>query len=291
MSALLLPAEQWARCLGYWTGLRQSLEDEFGLPKYFEIHSNAFLSAHPLKDVKASVARQKSILMTRIPEDAALDTIALARAQLELAEIALDQAIAAAHQDGRAFDKISSAARMNAPDINDRLQRARSLAEFAGIACLASTPRGRGMRTKIYDQLLDQINAFPGARVMTACADDGKKGTMSRVYATLLAAIEAVLLSESRWGTVIVDGTPSARTPYYREAHRGLDLRNRRILEDEVLRDSSESHFVQMADICAHSAFALRQGKPKRYLRLGAVVATASGGRFDAANPGFYGVR
>lgn len=236
MSALLLPAEHWARCLGYWTGLRQSLEDEFGLPKHFEIHSNAFLSGHPLKDVKKSVTRQNDIVMTRIPEDAALDTIALARAQLELADIALDQAIAAAHQEGRPFDKISSAARMNAPDIHDRLQQARSLAGFEGIACLAKTPRGRSMRTTIYDQLLDQINAFPDAKVITACADDGKKGTMSRVYATLLTAIEAVLLSEARWGTVIVDGTPSARTPYYREAHRGLDLANRRILEDGTAR-------------------------------------------------------
>ncbi len=57
-----------------------------------------------------------------------------------------------------------------------------------------------------------------------------------------------------------------------------------------VLRDSSESHFIQMADICAHSAFGLRQTKPNRYLRLDRVVATADGVPFGAANPGFHRV-
>ena len=290
MSALLLPAEKWSKCLGYWTGLREELQTRFGLPKHFEIHSNAFLSAHPLKDVRADAARQTDILSTRIEDEPALDTIALARAQLELAEISLDQALAAAVQSGQALSEISSAARMNAPDVNDRLQRAQSLAGFAKIKCLSATG-GRAERTTIYNQLLDQINAFPGARVITVCADDGLKGTMSRVYAELLKIIERLLLEERRWGTVIVDGTPSARTLYYRDAHRGLDLVSRRILEDEVLRDSSESHFIQMADICAHSAFGLRQRKSdERYVRLKDVIITADGNAVSNDNPGFYGV-
>jgi len=292
MSALLLPAEQWSTCLKYWTRLREQLDTEFGLPKYFEIHSNAFLSAHPLKDLQAAAARRIDILSSRIEAEPALDTIALARAQLELADVALDQALAAAFQSGRKLREISSAARMNAPDVNDRLQRGRSLAAFAKIECLAETPGGRRKRTKIYNQLLDQINAFPGAKVITVCADDGTKGAMSRVYAELLKVIEDLLFGEDRWGTVIVDGTPSARTQYYRDAHRGLDLTNRRILEDEVLRDSSESHFIQMADICAHSAFGVRQQKAhgERYLRLKDVIITADGNGVSASNPGFYGV-
>lgn len=286
MSALLLPAENWATCLTYWTGLRAELEKAYELPKFFEIHSNAFLSAQPLKDVKAATTRQSVILGTRLV-DPALDAIALARAQLELADLTLNQALAAAAAAGKDPKEVSSAARLNAPDVESRLQQARSLAEFEKVPCLSNADGARTTRRKIYKQLLDQINAFPGVRVLTVCATDGKKGTSARVYAYLLATINELLAVEGRWGTVVVDGTPSARTSYYREAHRELELDDRRILEDEVLRDSSESHFIQMADICAHSAFGLRQGERDRYMRLSEVVHTASGELMTPEKPGF----
>lgn len=41
----------------------------------------------------------------------------------------------------------------------------------------------------------------------------------------------------------------------YRQVHRELAITTRRIIEDEVLRDSAESHFIQMADACAYAAF------------------------------------
>lgn len=287
MSALLLPAENWATCLGYWMRLRAELQKEHGLPTFFEIHSNAFLSAQPLKDVKAATTRRSVILGTRLA-DPALDAIALARAQLELADLTLNQALAAAASAGKDRRDVSSAARLNAPDVERRLQQARSLADFESVLCLSDATGARTTRRKIYRQLLDQINAFPGAGVVTVCAADGKKGTSARVYAHLLAVVNDRLASEERWGTVIVDGTPSARTLYYREAHRALELDDRRVLEDEVLRDSSESHFIQMADICAHSAFGLRQGEAERYTRLSEVVQTANGERLTAEEPGFF---
>lgn len=87
---------------------------------------------------------------------------------------------------------------------------------------------------------------------------------------------------------VIVDGTPSARTLYYREAHRALKLATRRILEDEVIRDSSESHFIQMADIVAHSAHRLLTGHPANYLQFARVVVTPDGAQPSPEAPGFF---
>jgi hypothetical protein len=289
MSAVLIPAERWSTCLGYWTTTRRDIEQRFGLPRHFEIHSNAFLSAHPLKDHRARRAREASILSHRL-EDASLNTIALARAQLELADIALDHALAAGLGAGKSITEISGAAHLNAPDVHDRLQRARSIVELEAITCLSDTPGSRTQRKKIYNELLAQINALPDVAVITVCADDGKKGTMSRIYAHLLTVVEELLHQQERWGTVIVDGTPSARTAYYRDAHRSLELSDRRILEDEVLRDSSESHFVQMADICAHSAFGLRQGSPERYMRLKDVIHAERDRPVSAEDPGFFSV-
>jgi hypothetical protein len=288
MSALLLPAEEWSTCLGYWTETRTELQERYGLPKHFEIHSNAFLSAHPLKDLRARAAKQASVLASR-EEDPVLDAIAIARAQLELSDLALDRALAVAESAGKTMLEISSAARLNAPDVFDRLGRSRSIPEFESIECLSGTPGSRTTRRKIYNQLLDQINSLPGAQVVTVCANDGKKGTMGRVYEELLRIVGELLVKDERWGTVVVDGTPSARTAYYRDAHRNLELGARRILEDEVLRDSSESHFIQMADICAHSAFGLRQGKgDERYLRLKRVIVTADGEEVGPGNHGFF---
>lgn len=288
MSALVIPGERWSQYLGFWMGLRSDLEARFELPKHFEIHSNAFLSAHPLKDVEAATHRQTDILKSRVLADPTLDTVAIARAQVELADIALNQALAAAQSGGRSLKDISSAARLNAPDVNDRLQRGRSLQEFKEIKCLGDSAGARTTRRTIYDQLLDQIASFPDTRVLTVCAQDGSKGTIGRIYSELLRIVETLLAADERWGTVVVDGTPSARTQYYRDAHRELELTGRRVLEDEVLRDSSESHFIQMADICAHSAFGLRQDKPERYVRLSRVVHTASGETMSGADPGFF---
>lgn len=290
LTGLLLDAEHWSTCLGYWMALRQRLESQDGLPKHYEIHSNAFLSAHPLKDVKHEANRRSDIVRSRL-EDPALDAIALARAQLELADIALNRAISTARDTGKGIAEISSAARMNAPDVADRLELARSLAEFESISCLGRTPSSRTRRRAIYKELLDQINAFPGARVITVTATNGAKGTLSKLYGHLLEVLDAHLASQGRWGTVIVDGTPSARTLYYRDAHRNLDISARRVLEDEVMRSSGESHFIQMADICAHSAFGLRQRKDtqdRRYLRLKDVVITADSSPFTADRPGFF---
>lgn len=287
MTALIIPSERWSECLGYWMQLRRELESDYKLPSHFEIHSNAFLSAHPLKDVQAAARQQSKILSSRL-DDPVLDSVAIAKAQVELADIALNAALAAAVASDKDPQAISSASRLNKPDVADRLQRSRSMKEFEDISCLGSNGKARATRRTAYQRLLDQIASFPGTRVLTVCADDGDKGTMGRVYAHLLAILEDFLAAEKRWGTVIVDGTPSARTQYYRDAHRDLTLAERRILEDEVLRDSSESHFIQMADICAHSAFDLRQKEPARYMRLARVIHNANDEKLDADNPGFF---
>ena len=289
MTAVLIPAERWSISLGYWTALRGELEEKFGLPRHFEIHSNPFLSSHPLKDERRLRGRRVDIITAR-ETDPVLDTIAIARAQVELADLALDQALAAGLTNGKSVKDLAEAAHLNGPDVRSRVERARSIEELERIDCLAAGGPGNRTRRKIYNELLAQINALPDAIVITVVADDGLKGTMPRIYAQLLNVTDDILRAQGRWGTILIDGTPSARTIYYREAHRNLVLADRRVLEDEVLRDSSESHFIQMADICAHSAFGLRQGEPDRYLKLDRVVRTADGEPLERDNPGFFSV-
>ena len=67
MTAVLIPAENWSTCLGYWTTKRADLETRHGLPRRFEIHSSAFLSAHPLKDQQRRHAWARLSCETRPP--------------------------------------------------------------------------------------------------------------------------------------------------------------------------------------------------------------------------------
>ncbi|MDQ7909607.1 DUF3800 domain-containing protein [Phytohabitans sp. ZYX-F-186] len=40
----------------------------------------------------------------------------------------------------------------------------------------------------------------------------------------------------------------------YRQVHRGLDLRTRRVIEDPIVQDSKSNHLVQAADLVAYAA-------------------------------------
>jgi len=195
-TAVVVAADAWAGVLRYWKQTRREFADdpELRLPTSFELHSLPFLGRRPLKEYRKRVERRSAVIDTSLPEDPHLAGVVTARAQVELADLALQTAMRAAATAGRSVREIA----------------------------------------------------------------------------------------------VVVDGTPSARTLYYRTAHRALDLGQRRIVEDEVIRDSRESHFIQMADICAHCAHALLKGRPGRYLRLAPIVCTATGRPATAEDPGFY---
>ncbi|XYX63177.1 hypothetical protein ACAE71_03026 (plasmid) [Clavibacter nebraskensis] len=60
------------------------------------------------------------------------------------------------------------------------------------------------------------------------------------------------------WETAIRDAAP------YREVHRSLDIKSRRVVEDVVMQDSRYSQLIQAADLVAYGAYQKhRQGHPE----------------------------
>lgn len=290
-SAVLLPADCWAKALGHWLSLRQELaEGADQLPSFFEIHSQPFLSARPLKPLRKAMQRRQLILAPG-QADASLQSVALARAQVELSDLALTSSLQSARAAGKTVQEIAAAARLPQQDVDDRLSAGfRDPGVLEQIPCLAESGNSRKQRIAIFDKCVTQIGALPGVRVLTAATTASSGDAKSELYGCLLTAVDSWLAECGSWGTVVVDGTPSARTLYYRQAHRSLTRSSRRILEDEVVRDSSESHFIQMADIVAFCAHQLRQGNPARYLRLAQIAITPDRERPTAAEPGFFSI-
>jgi hypothetical protein len=287
-SAVVLEASSWADALGCWTRLRRELVAQpYELPTFFEIHSQGFLSVRPLKELRKDWERREKILAARSP-DPVLESVALARAQVELADVALGRAIEAAAAAGRTVHDVAAAARLPQQDVKDRIARRDEPSALAERPCLRETSGAGTLRREIFGKCLAQLARMPSVRVFTAATNGSTGEAKAALYGCLLRAVDDWLRQADALGTVIVDGTPSARTLYYREAHRALALETRRILEDEVIRDSAESHFIQMADIAAHTAHRLRMGEPADYLQLADVIVTSHGGVPTAADPGFF---
>ena len=287
-SAVMLPAECWSSALGYWIALRRELANgPGGLPTFVEIHSQPFLSLRPLKPLRKSLERQAQVLAPSQPNDV-LQSVALARAQIELTDLSLTASVRAAQAAGETMQNIAAAARLPQQDVEDRLAD-RDLSALRSLPCLHETSGGRTLRAQIFERCVDQIAALPGVHLMTAATSATSGDAKTTLYGELLGAVDEWLAGRDSWGTVVVDGTPSARTLYYRQAHRALTRATRRILEDEVIRDSSESHFIQMADIVAYCAHEFRLGRQARYLKLAERVLTPSCHPPSGADPGFFG--
>lgn len=76
--------------------------------------------------------------------------------------------------------------------------------------------------------------------------------------------------SRELWERAIRDARP------YREAHRDLDIRARRILEDPVMQDSRFSQLIQAADLVAYGAYQRhRQEHPELWGTKSKIVAPA----------------
>ena len=287
-SAVVFASSAWTQALDYWIGLRRELaEPPCGLPSFFEIHSHSFVSLRPLKETRKDFERREKILAARA-DDPVLQSVALARAQIELGEVALSRSIEAAIAAGRRVDQVSAVARVPEQDVEDRLSGRDDPGVLEKLAVLAETGGARSLRFKAFQKCVDQIPALPSVRIFTAHTEGSSGLDRTALYSRLLTALDQWLAEKEGWGVVIVDGTPSARTLYYREAHRALKLATRRILEDEVIRDSSESHFIQMADIVAHSAHRLLTGHPANYLQFAKVVVTPDGAEPSPEAPGFF---
>lgn len=83
----------------------------------------------------------------------------------------------------------------------------------------------------------------------------------AKLHALMLLRLQEFLVEDGSYAIVWSDGTDPAKESELRASHRRLDAHTRRILEDVVPRDSKHSHFIQMADVCAHAALRALRGE------------------------------
>jgi hypothetical protein len=115
-----------------------------------------------------------------------------------------------------------------------------------------------GLRKQAYRTCLEQIDRQAELKVTTlACDGAGVPETYKRFVTT----VDEWLGDMGEWGLLIVDGKDDAS---YRPAHRSLELRTRRIIEDPLMQSSRHSQLIQMADLAAHAAFQHLKEDPER---------------------------
>jgi hypothetical protein len=73
------------------------------------------------------------------------------------------------------------------------------------------------------------------------------------VYEALVASLDRRLGAARALGMIVMDG--NGEDPAYYDAHRGLKLAHRRIIEDPLFQHSHRSQWVQMADLTAWTAY------------------------------------
>ena len=73
------------------------------------------------------------------------------------------------------------------------------------------------------------------------------------LYRAVLTTLHDQLIDADSVGLIFVDGDGS--DPTYQAAHRSLDHRSRRIIEDPLFQTSHRSQWMQMADLIAYAAY------------------------------------
>ena len=123
-----------------------------------------------------------------------------------------------------------------------------------------------GLRREIAERALFVVSQMAGLGVVT-CVGAGADHVP--VYEQLLATVDAELAARRSWALSIVDGDPTNPDPHVQRAHRKLDIRRRRIVEDGWLQPAHMSQLIQMADLVAHSAFQAHRRRPERQFMWG----------------------
>ncbi len=77
--------------------------------------------------------------------------------------------------------------------------------------------------------------------------------TRRATYKALVERLERELVVSNSLALMFIDGDGADRV--YKETHRSLALRTRRIIEDPIHLDSAASQLIQMADLVAWSAY------------------------------------
>ncbi|GAA1399051.1 DUF3800 domain-containing protein [Luteococcus peritonei] len=74
-----------------------------------------------------------------------------------------------------------------------------------------------------------------------------------RVYRELVSLLDARLEAAGEWGILVMDGDGSDQS--YVQAHRGLPVRRRALIEDPCFQQSARSQWVQVADLVAYAGY------------------------------------
>ncbi|WP_419915883.1 DUF3800 domain-containing protein [Candidatus Poriferisodalis sp.] len=108
-----------------------------------------------------------------------------------------------------------------------------------------------GDRSKITRAALSTIRSIAELRILTEFAPvpEGSGG----LYPRLVAFVEEFCKFHDSHAIIWYDGTAESLARSTRATHRSLPY-SRRVLEDPMGYDSSESHLIQMSDFIAHSA-------------------------------------
>jgi hypothetical protein len=106
-----------------------------------------------------------------------------------------------------------------------------------------------GLRKEAYRRSMAQINRQEGVSVL-AVAWQGK--TIADAYAWFINQLDELLADLGEEAIIVVDGLDDSS---YRPAHRQLNIKTRRIIEDPLMQSSRHSQLIQMADLVAHAAF------------------------------------
>jgi hypothetical protein len=106
-----------------------------------------------------------------------------------------------------------------------------------------------GYRKEAYRRSLAQIDRQEGVSVL-AVAWQGR--TIAETYAWFIAELDGLLADLDEEAIVVVDGLDDSS---YRPAHRQLDIKTRRVIEDPLMQSSRHSQLIQMADLVAYAAF------------------------------------
>lgn len=118
-----------------------------------------------------------------------------------------------------------------------------------GLRVVPEISASKGLRREAYRRCLEQIARQAGNRFLTVQHPGPRK---SEAYDELITWIEQLLDIESDLGIVIVDGKDDSE---YRPAHRRLNLKLRRVIEDPLMQPSDNSQLIQMVDLVVHAAF------------------------------------
>jgi len=118
-----------------------------------------------------------------------------------------------------------------------------------------------GLRHEICIKALLTIGAWRDAKVVTYYAP-----TTSKVaaYAGFLDTVDTQLRNEDAWAIMITDGSLRESNQHVQSAHRGLDIKTRRIIEDGWIQPADMSQLIQVADLIVHCAF---QGRKRQQSR------------------------